>query len=781
MNYRIPALQLLPLAVAMIYAPQIRAQSADNGQVIEITAQKRSERIIDVPLAVTAISGAAMEDRGIEGPSALAGLVPNLNMAQAPVSGLIASVGMRGITSGQPSIWADPAVGMYVDGVFVGKNMGALFDIIDTARVEALRGPQGTLFGRNTEAGAINFITRKPSGEFSGSVGAEFGNYNRKVARASIDLPKIGPVSASIALRSEKQDGFIANPAGAAWGGKNRQAARLALRFDAGKDLTVDYALDYSHINETPPAGSLISSTGYGSLYSPLTQIGGTTYAFQNPTCLAKDATGTCVFPSPGIAPGTKPYVNPNYPSSVTGSSQLGPDYQRLNLIGHSLIAKYKLNAHNTLKYIGALRDMKYGDHGDYDGTPMLVFDGIRDTNYKAQSHELQWIGDVGALRYVGGIYYLKDNGTTLQNQAGTLLTFTPALVGYQAANFYVSTESKAAYGQLDYDIGAFGIGVGGRYTQDTKGVHAWRYKTDAAFNQQGADTVDASSTARFSQFTPTFNLIYRLNTESNLFARVAQGFKSGGFPAEAPVTASSGPTRPFSPEKSTAYEFGYKTALLGGKGQFSANVFFTQVKDFQVSLLPAGSISPTIVNAGKMQSQGLEVDGALAPIDGTRLTLSYGYLDAKFKQYQTLSATGQPVDAASNTVVAGAPRHTFTLGIDQRVAQFASGTTLRGLVDLRYVADRYTYPAEISATAPNATVGNSVAESHAPALTELDLHLIVNNIKIGGPGDAELSFFVKNALNQRKMVAQMDVSGFYQVGFWSDPRTFGLKGTYRW
>jgi len=129
----------------------------------------------------------------------------------APVSGLIAATTIRGLGTGQPSIWADPGVGMYVDGVFVGKNQGALLDMLDLERVEVLRGPQGTLFGRNTTGGAVNFVTRQPSGEFSGNVGFEIGNYGRRVEKVSIDLPKIDDkLSLNFAARRENQDGWLA-------------------------------------------------------------------------------------------------------------------------------------------------------------------------------------------------------------------------------------------------------------------------------------------------------------------------------------------------------------------------------------------------------------------------------------------------------------------------------------------------------------------------------------------------------------------------------------------
>ncbi|MGI9152599.1 MAG: TonB-dependent receptor domain-containing protein, partial [Rubrivivax sp.] len=239
-------------------------------------------------------------------------------------------------------------------------------------------------------------------------------------------------------------------------------------------------------------------------------------------------------------------------------------------------------------------------------------------------------------------------------------------------------------------------------------------------------------------------------------------------------------PVKAFGPEKSTSYELGMKGSAMNGKLQYSANVIRMDVKDFQLSLLPAGSISPTILNAGKMQTQGLEVDASWNMSADLRYSLAYGYLDAKFKEYKALSATNQPVDAASNTVVAGAPRHTLSFTTNARLGSIGK-MPLRGIADIRYVAERYTYPGVIDAKAANATVGNSAAESLMPALTMVDLRLQLGSIKLGGPGEGELSLFVKNALNQRKTVAHMDISGFYQVAFWSDPRTYGATFTYRW
>ncbi len=782
------AVKLLPLAIGLIYGSVAVAagennasQTTDKLETVVITAQKRKEKILDVPLAVTAISGEQLEARGIEGPKGLSGVIPNLNMSNTPVSGLIAAVGMRGISSGQPSIWADPSVGLYVDGVFVGKNMGALFDLVDIEQLEALRGPQGTLFGKNTEAGAINFVTRKPSGIFGGNFGVELGNFNRKLERISVDLAKMGNLSLSVAARNETQDGFITNPNGKAWGDKNRKAARIAARLEASKDLTIDFAADISRINETMPAGSLISSTGYGSLYPLNTLIGGTTYAFQNPTCLYKVGT-VCYLPSTGIGVGMKQYVINGYPTSVAGGSVAG--YQRADTTGNSVKVEYKINPDNTLKYTGSLRKMIYADAGDYDGTPDLIFQGRRDTDYSAFSNEFQLIGNSGPLRYVAGLYFYSDEGTTLQNQSGTMLTFAPQMIGYQAANFRVSSDSKAVYGQVDWDIDkSWTATLGGRYTQEIKGGTSWRYKTDANF-VQGTNplTVNTDASATFSKFTPSFNLLFRLNADTNIFGRYAQGFKSGGFPAEAPVIAGvSGPNIPFMPETSKVLEVGVKSSIWDGKGQISANLFRTDVSNYQVSYLPAGSINATIINAGKLRTQGLEIDAAARITRDLRGTLTYGYTDAKFGQYLTTSPTGAPIDAASNTVVSGAPKHTFNLNLDSRLATLSSGANLNAMVDFKYVADRYGYPGQISATAANATVGNTAAESLLPATKTLNVKLQMTGIKLGGKGEAEAAFWVKNVTNQHTMIAQMDVSGFFQMGYWSDPRTMGVTLNYRW
>jgi len=177
---------------------------------VVVTAQKRQEKLQDVPLSVTAITGAQLETRGIEGLANLNSLAPTLMFRGNPGTELISTVSLRGSGTGQPAIWVDPSVGMYVDGVYVGKAQGSVFDVLDLERVEVLRGPQGTLFGRNTEGGAVNLVSRRPTGEWGGSVAAEFGNRGQKLGRVSLDLPKLGFARISVAGRMEETRGELA-------------------------------------------------------------------------------------------------------------------------------------------------------------------------------------------------------------------------------------------------------------------------------------------------------------------------------------------------------------------------------------------------------------------------------------------------------------------------------------------------------------------------------------------------------------------------------------------
>jgi iron complex outermembrane receptor protein len=751
---------VLPLLLGAAFSCQALAEEVLEEVVV--TAQKRTERLQDVPISITAISGSQLENRGIQNAGNLNALAPNVTVKAAqPGAGLIAALSIRGIGGGQPGIWSDNAIGMYLDGVYVGKTQGALLDLLDLERVELLRGPQGTLFGKNTEGGAINFITRKPSGEFGGNVGVEMGTYGHQVVRAALDLPKMGMLRMGFSLRDEQRDGTVDNPTnGRQWNDRNRQAQRVALGLDISPAFKVDYAYDHTHINETPTALSLLSENGYASLY-PASYTGKLNPIFGNV-----------------LRPALAPYANSGYPSSIA-STPGRENYTQLDVNGQSLIVSYVLNPGNTVKYIVAKRKMHYQEMLDLDGSPVDVFSAGKNTYYDTTSHEVQWIGSSDRLNYVAGLYSFKDDGATLTDQMGRYFTFGFAPAKERWLYYRTQTYAKAVYGQLDYKLmrdltGTLGV----RRSWEERQGSLW--STEGPLGNPAATQRFApqAATASFSATTPVAALSYKLNEKLTVFGRYAKGFKSGGFPLEAETAAQA--LRPFNQENSTSFELGVKSVFNDGKAQLNATLFSTDVHDYHINQLPPGGISPVTVNAGKLKSEGLEVEGFYQLADGWRLQASYGYLHMKFKEYDTFNQYGALVNVAENTVASYAPRHQLTLNLDGRLARTDWGT-LRGIVDYSMTPSYLNYHGQRAAVGTNVAVGNSAAESTMPALQMINARLLLSSIPLGGPGKAEASLWVRNLGNLRKETTHVDVAGFYRVAGWTEPRMMGVSLGYKW
>ncbi|MBP9217407.1 MAG: TonB-dependent receptor [Sterolibacterium sp.] len=756
--------RLLPLLLGAVFSNAVLAADETLEEVV-VTAQKRTERLQDVPLSVTAISGSQLENRGILGAANLNALAPNVSVKAAqPGSSLTAAVTIRGVGSGQPGIWSDGAVALYLDGIYIGKTQGGLLDMLDLERVEVLRGPQGTLFGKNTEGGAINFITRRPAGEFGGKVGIDVGNHGQQVLQASLDLPRMGMVRLGISARDEQRDGTVANPSdpGRPWNNRNRQAQRLTAGVDISPAFKVDYAYDHTHINETPTALSLLNPSGYAALYP-------TTYA----------GTLDPIF-GMRLRPAMAPYAQSGYPTAV--SSNPGRHYgTRLDVNGQSLTASYALASGDTFKYLLAQRRMRYQEMLDLDGTPVDVLNASKDTVYATTSHELQWIGQRERLNWVAGLYLFRDDGNTFSDQSGQYFTFGFAPAKERWFGYRTRSNARAVYGQLDYKLTSALTGTLGlrRSWEEKKGDvwSTWGPLGQPALEQY-RDFAAQGARASFAATTPTVALSYQARPGLTVYGRLARGFKSGGFPLEADYAALA--LRPFHQETSTSFELGVKSAFNDGKAQLNAALFSTEVRDFHINQLPPGGIAPVTVNAGKMQSEGLEIEGLYQLVDGWRLQASYGYLHMKFKEYDTYNPSGARVNVADNTVASYSPRHQLTLSLDGRLARTAWGTW-RAIVDYSFASSYYNYQGQITSVGNNVAVGNTTAESRMPALGLVHARLLLSGIPVGGPGKAELSLWARNLTNVQKQATHIDVAGLYRIAGWTDPRMVGLGLSYRW
>lgn len=795
------AVRALPLLIAAAYAGSAIADDTKLEEVV-ITAQKRAERLQDVPISVSAISGSQLETRGIEGSKDLASLAPSLMVSYGNSGNSTMSIiSIRGSGSGSPSIFLDTAVGTYVDGVYAGKNQGGLFDIVDLERVEVLRGPQGTLFGRNTLAGAINFVTKKPSGVFGGSVGIDVGNHGASVQRVSLDLPRMGGLNLSVAARNETRDGYVSNHTGQNSGKVDKQNYRIAASMDLTSKLQAFYSFDHTDVNNTPLPVSLYTAYGWKG---PVTTNTRANNAYSNRASVIRIASDS-------------------FPSSRNTTPGF-PEYEKMKTDNHAFTLAYQVNANNTVKYIFADRSMDWADSLDLDGTPADIYRYQRKTRLETKSHELQWVGSSGNLNYVAGYYAYKEDNRTVNpqnNGGGTNWT----------EDFSGSVEAKALFAQLDYTFndkwsGSFGI----RRSIDEKGVDSSRYGTGTTFN--GAPTVagtpallmtatgafvpttaaagdvlslvapgmalditklgsmatvsHATAKKSFASTTPALSLTYKFNDGFNVYGRLAKGFRSGGFAAEGGGSTTAqliaARTTSFNPEKSTTTEMGFKSNFWDGKATVNGAIYQNKITDLQTNQLIAGTTSSVIVNAGKATYTGLELEGQVVVADGWRVGASWGYIDAKFDRYMdnALNIPGNPViDTASNRVPAYAPKNTLNVNVDGRLARTAWGT-LRGTMDITYTDKMHNLAGNKNMLAPNAGGSNDATMTLVPSRTLINARLTLAGVPVGGPGRADVALWVRNLANVRKPVNYIDLS-YYRVASWTEPRMVGMSFGYKW
>jgi len=403
------------------------AQESDGADTgigdIVVTAQKRADQA-----------------RGIASIDTLGSVAPNVKFERAPSSKTISQISIRGSVTINPAITWEPAVGLYMDGVYIAKAQGSIFDVADLERVEILRGPQGTLYGRNALAGAVNLITKKPKGELAGSAEVSYGNYNAWKAKASLDLPQMGIFSAKVSGQMSKRDGLVqitANPFPAAFlAGKpslsqidtvDSKSALIQVRAQLSDTVTADYSFDYNKQKQLPPFAQLLRVNRNGDprdIFDP-----------KSPSYI-------------GVAP-LNLYANPN---RVTTASVDGAAYERSRAYGHALTLTADLGS-AELKSITSYRNLAWADGLDLDGSPLNIAFTQRITDYDAFSQEVQLAGNAmdDRLAYVVGAFYFAEKAETLGPQAFFGL-FGPA-GSYFQSDYGSHTDAYALYSQLDYKL----------------------------------------------------------------------------------------------------------------------------------------------------------------------------------------------------------------------------------------------------------------------------------------------------------------------------------------
>ncbi len=758
-------------------APALAQQSAQASvdDEIIVTAQRREQNLLDVPIAVTALQGRFLQDRSITTIDNLSALAPGLLVSSTATQPNNAQLSIRGSVQQNGSIILDPSVGLYLDGVYIGKAQGSIFDINDLERVEVLRGPQGTLYGRNTLAGAISFITRKPDDQLRASAEAGFGNYDAHTIRGLVNVPLSEHLFVKLSGMTFKRDGNVRLvPDSAAIGGtplgfiynnsvvghpqgggaqtgqagtRNRQSLLAQVRYAPSADLTVDYSYDYSRTRGNADASQLDSVDPNGFL--------GANCALGPAVCI------------PAYL-----YVQPKY------SKTMSSDYTHLDRIeinGHGLTVTWNTGP-VTLKSITGYRKMDYdGAVVELDGTPLWLASGGLDTKYKSFSQELQATGTIGdRLNYVAGLYYFWDDGFTRSPQS-----FFFGAVNYDTS-WGGTTKAYAIYGQADYEItDRIVVTAGLRYTKERKTVvrSSILLPNTVLVDVRKSDGVSKD----FSALNPTIVLAYKPSDRLNTYVKFAQGYRSGGFNGEA--TSNIATTTPFRPETINSIEAGLKTSWWNGRADLNIAAFHNHHRNMQLSVFTAtSSLASLLQNAGSANMKGVEVEVSARPAPALRVSGNLAYLDASYSSYRDTNALGTVVDVADNRTIPHAPKYQAALNVDLRAFQGSDGDNLHLIFDARYTSSYYLYAYAKMPTADFPLVPPS-SSVKAQSLTLLDLQLRYEDIPLGR-SKGWIGAWTRNLANTHRKVNGINFGaqfGGLNIANYNEPRTYGVSAGIRW
>ncbi len=755
---------LVPLAPLLA---QTAAAVVNEDAEIIVSARRRDERLIDVPVAVTAYSQADLAKAQAIDLSGLQGTSPNLNIVQGRGSAASANIFIRGI--GQPDALQtfDPAVGVYVDGVYLSRIQGALLSLNDVQRIEVLRGPQGTLYGKNTIGGAVSIVSKKPDlNTLKGEASAQYGSYNQVLLNGYVSAPLVGDkLALSLAGQWDKRDGLVTDPlTGKKYNDRNSLTGRAILRAKPSEKLELIVSGDYTRQRNA-------LTLGYAT--APLIQ-----------TSLFPAGIKTIVQP--------EPYGAYNYRASTSFRNGEG---QRLDHWGVSLTANLELSDVFSLTSITAYRKLRPDLYIDIDASQSQLGDVFVGLNQHQFSQELQLKWDSGKFKGVIGGYFLNENVKSHQEAyAADLFTFVGTPVSFtRLIDDEQNTKSYAAFGQATYAFtDKLSLTGGLRYTREERRYHRF---TTTISNQAFLNGINfrfpdnlpvplnAIDTAKFDAWTPSVTLSYKPTGDSLVYVSAAKGFKSGGFNGRAnslndlTLVVNGVPTlvTQFRPEKVWTYEGGAKLSTMGGRVRLSGDVFYSDYTDFQARV-GGGVVGAAntgvfpVINAGKLRIWGIEAEAAVRPADNWNIRLTMGYLNAKYREFndgRRVPPSSFSCNPTGNAIVcqpAFAPPLTLSLGSDYTVPLGSAGSITVG-GDARFVDKHY------------------LSVDNRPGLTEPGYVLANAFVQFDAAGGRYyLRGGVKNLTNSLYKTDGQEFSsvGNIQTVYYGDPRTWSITAGFK-
>ncbi|AZI38153.1 putative TonB-dependent receptor [Caenibius tardaugens NBRC 16725] len=669
---------MAPAASAQDTASEPQAESGGGIQDIVVTARRRQESLQDTPIAISAVSGESIAARGLDNVTQIGDFTPNVKFnSSVPVSAsnATAAIFIRGIGQNDYQLSADPGVGLYLDGVYISRGVGNVLDVLNVERIEVLRGPQGTLFGRNTIGGAVSVTTKKPGNVLSGSLDVTTGSYNRVQVKGSIDIPLAEGIYTSFSGFYHNRDGYVKGvvPGAPDLGDTNQLAGRFALRLEPSSDVSIDIAVDGSrsreesapnvllHANENAPAAAVWNAafSGAGAICTDLTNA-------------ARLSDQRCYNSQWALAPyrhgGTFSAISGPFNTTSRRPYQSASD---LNIWGISGILEWKLSDAVTFKSITAYRKVTGFWTRDSDHSPASIVQTNSDWRQDQFSQELQLGGEAldKRLNWLIGGYYSSESGNhkDLVNIVDAVFMSGAVLKG----------KSYAVFGQATYEIvDDLNLTAGIRWTEDQKTFNNANqyvleagFLTGAPFNPDGSGLQNGdplmgplgqTATIKDRAWTPMASLSYRWSPEVLTYLSYSKGFKGGGFTQRVFPPFAFIPS--FQPETSETFEAGIKTDLFNRRLRINAAVFQNNYGNLQITVNdPTLGFAPIIQNAAKARIRGVELELQAQPTDALRIEAGLGYLDAKYRKVDIRALNA---GVTTDTHLQNAPKWTLSAGV---------------------------------------------------------------------------------------------------------------------
>ena len=710
---------------------------------IVVTATKRETNLQKTPISISVMSAETIRERRVQSLLDLAdGGVPSLRVATFEARQSALTIGIRGIVpldANQPA--REQGVGIYIDGVYLGRQHGLNTGLFDIERVEVLKGPQGTLFGRNTEGGALSLVSKAPTGEFGGSIDGSVGNIGSRSGAIHLNLPEVKGFSIKLDGVYQHQDPITKNPLQGqeGWGLFERKGLRAAVRWKPVDGVTNDFTYDVARDENTPFYSQLLN-------YNPENCLSGGS----NTAPLAIPAGSTCTTPGTAFV-GTQGTVKPLLPGVVVNgdtlmrTADIGVPQRRSfdETHGFTNVLKWKISPEVELRSITAWRGVdvqqwdnsggahrvpvvNYGPQCTADGPASCTFSrySLADLRQRQFSQELQAVGTIGSVDYVAGLYYFNEhvsdtaatpNSMRVIYNTPTQATYvptvfctadTPEFVG-KAVNgcsidraSQVRSKSYAVFGQATWNVGEkLHITAGGRYTWDEKqGQLIYSRNVDYRTNptiaaQNGYVPLDK----KWRRFNPLVTIAYDFNNEVHGYAKYATGYRAGG------ASSRTSDYRAFNPEDVKSYEIGLKADLFGRRARLNLAGYIMDRTGSQVDLstiqptvLPTGTTNfnnlVTFNAPGTTKIRGIEADLTVKPVSNLTMNLSYAYTYTDIPlvpvTYTQFSSTGTPL--FSTTVnqkfyIVYTPRNAASASVDYDLPEILGGARPKLHVDANY------------------------------------------------------------------------------------------------